>query len=787
MALTTVNTNGIENGTIKDEDVKSNAAIALSKLADTGALGSAITATTQSTSDDTTKLATTAFVQAAVTSLIDGAPGSLNTLNELAAAINDDSSYATTLTTALATKAVLTGDTNNTIVTVTGANAITGEASLTYNGTDTLSLDHSTPGENSYIKIAADDNRRKTLVFDSGGTTRGVIGIGDSDEASATSLFLSANDNLAGNNPHLVIDNDGNILIHNRTSASSATPVMLDIGGQYTADASISQANLKLKLYSSSANNDAMGITAGSSGLSYVGAVNTDHIFYTTPSASGVGTLHERLRIHRDGFIGIGTDDPTDLLDLFSSTNNSRLLRLSHPTSPTGAAGFLGFNTDGTTDNNIITLGCMYSSTYYNVLNIKRSTRNVGINESNPQKALHIGSGGTLRFERGDGTRYGELFNDDNFVELGASTDPIRINGQSYIRFDIADEESARITDDGIKLPNNGKIELGGAQSGSGDLQIYHDESSSIIYDNGTGPLNIQTNNSNINIKGGSSAADDMAIFKSTEGVELFYGGGTDPKFETQSTGVKFDGELRGDDDDRIKLGTDQDLQIYHHSSHDSYIVNNDGFLALRSTENILLQTTAAVDMLKATPGGAVELYWGGTGAGKKLETNSGGVLSPGYYVTAYDGDKLITDASQGGGSDTIYIGNAAIQVSSDQRIKKDIINTTLDATTKLKQVRVVDYTWNDPSDKAPVNRNSRGTWTGCLAQEMVNIFPYVVNAPRKDDNSVDTESEKKWTLEYQHLVPALIKGFQEQQAEIETLKTKVETLETEVAALKAK
>ena len=110
-----------------------------------------------------------------------------------------------------ATKTTLTGSTNNTICTVTGANAIQGEASLTYNGQDTLSLDHSATNENSYLKIAADDNRRKTLVFDSGGTTRGVIGIGDSDEAVATTLFISANNNVAGTTPHLVILSDGKV------------------------------------------------------------------------------------------------------------------------------------------------------------------------------------------------------------------------------------------------------------------------------------------------------------------------------------------------------------------------------------------------------------------------------------------------------------------------------------------------------------------------------------------------------------------------------------------------
>jgi len=169
----------------------------------------------------------------------------------------------------------------------------------------------------------------------------------------------------------------------------------------------------------------------------------------------------------------------------------------------------------------------------------------------------------------------------------------------------------------------------------------------------------------------------------------------------------------------------------------------------------------------------------GAVSVGSTANNFAGSILAAnGYYVSAYNGDNLITNASQGGGSATLYIGNAAIQVSSDQRIKKDIVDTTLDATTKLKQVRVVDFKWNDPTDKAEVNRNSRGTWTGCLAQEMVNVFPYTVNAPRKDDNSIDTESERTWGLEYQHLVPALIKGFQEQQAEIETLKTKVAALE---------
>jgi len=44
-------------------------------------------------------------ITTAINNLVDGAPGALDTFNELAAAINDDANYATTLTSALATKA----------------------------------------------------------------------------------------------------------------------------------------------------------------------------------------------------------------------------------------------------------------------------------------------------------------------------------------------------------------------------------------------------------------------------------------------------------------------------------------------------------------------------------------------------------------------------------------------------------------------------------------------------------------------------------------------------------
>ncbi|MEN8526790.1 phage tail protein [Escherichia coli] len=64
-------------------------------------------APTPAAGNNTTQIATTAFVQAALTALINGAPATLDTLKEIAAAINNDPNFSTTINNALAQKAPL--------------------------------------------------------------------------------------------------------------------------------------------------------------------------------------------------------------------------------------------------------------------------------------------------------------------------------------------------------------------------------------------------------------------------------------------------------------------------------------------------------------------------------------------------------------------------------------------------------------------------------------------------------------------------------------------------------
>ncbi|WIX04455.1 phage tail protein [Pseudomonas sp. AR5] len=62
------------------------------------------TTPTPAAGSNTTQIANTAFVKAAIAALVDSSPGTLDTLNELAAALGDDPNFATTMANALAGK-----------------------------------------------------------------------------------------------------------------------------------------------------------------------------------------------------------------------------------------------------------------------------------------------------------------------------------------------------------------------------------------------------------------------------------------------------------------------------------------------------------------------------------------------------------------------------------------------------------------------------------------------------------------------------------------------------------
>ena len=71
--------------------------------------GKTVTVATAGINDNDTSVASTAFVQSNLAALVDSSPASLDTLNELAAALGDDVNFSTTVTDSIALKLPLAG------------------------------------------------------------------------------------------------------------------------------------------------------------------------------------------------------------------------------------------------------------------------------------------------------------------------------------------------------------------------------------------------------------------------------------------------------------------------------------------------------------------------------------------------------------------------------------------------------------------------------------------------------------------------------------------------------
>lgn len=104
-------------------------------------------APTAAANTNTTQIATTAYVQTELTDLLNGAPGALDTLNELASALGNDANYSTTITTALSGKLSKTGGTMVGVLDMGGYN-------VTNLATPTVSTDAASKGYVDGVTIA---------------------------------------------------------------------------------------------------------------------------------------------------------------------------------------------------------------------------------------------------------------------------------------------------------------------------------------------------------------------------------------------------------------------------------------------------------------------------------------------------------------------------------------------------------------------------------------------------------------------------------------------------------
>ena len=289
MAITKITADVIDTGTITADNLHATLDLSSKTLT----LPSAQTATTQSAGDNSTKVATTAYVETATAALVDSAPGTLNTLNELAAALGDDANFSTTVTNSIAAKLPLAGGSLTGALDITaGGNHLT----LSRSGFDDIILGtgtvnsqdgfHITNTTDNTVPISLHENApAATLVIDSTGN----VGIGRVPESDYYSTLKAL---ALGNGPVIYASTSGN------PSLTFNDNLFINSAG----------------------NNEYQTSNPGTRLEQFNGTLT----FSNAPSgtAGQTATLTERFRIASNGRVSIGTTSATELLNIAAGSSD---------------------------------------------------------------------------------------------------------------------------------------------------------------------------------------------------------------------------------------------------------------------------------------------------------------------------------------------------------------------------------------------------------------------------------------------------------------------------------
>jgi hypothetical protein len=326
-----------------------------------------LTLTTAATGTNTTAPATTAFVQQEVAALVDSAPGTLNTLNELAAALGDDANFSTTVTNSIATKLPLAGGT------------LTGRLDISHSNFDMLRL-HQTDANGGFIKFTNTD--------DTDGWFTGIAG-------TEKYIISRTADNTT---PIITIEQNGEVGIGTDNPAT-----LLDISGT-TPTLTISDSQNKSWTSSDTIYGKVSFKTLDDSGIgahesAYIG-VHADVSSSTTPGGRLVfGTSNanaaaaETMTLDGNGFLGLGTSNPSALLTMTGNSDTSDescLIIINDEDTDVGsqvpAIQFRGndSNIGRIRANGVLGLILSGSSAQGDDLVVQSNTVMVGTTESNP-------------------------------------------------------------------------------------------------------------------------------------------------------------------------------------------------------------------------------------------------------------------------------------------------------------------------------------------------------------------------------------------------------------------
>jgi hypothetical protein len=134
--------------------------------------------------------------------------------------------------------------------------------------------------------------------------------------------------------------------------------------------------------------------------------------------------------------------------------------------------------------------------------------------------------------------------------------------------------------------------------------------------------------------------------------------------------------------------------------------------------------------------------------------------LTAGARIGSNSTNNLLDDGANGSSTQTLYIGTHTIDVTdpSDSILKENIVDTTIDSLSILGQLQLRDFNWKEDN---PNYGHLREKQFGMVAQEVEEVLPHLV---RQDSEGVRN-------VQYNKMIPYLVKAIQELKQELREVK----------------
>ena len=610
-------------------------------------------------SDSNTKIPTQQsvkkYVDDQVAGVVDSAPGALDTLNELAAALGDDANFSTTVTNSIATKLPLAGGTMTGNIVMSGSETVDGR-DLSVDGTKLDGIESAATADQTAAEI-------RTLV----GSASDSNVFTDADHTKLDGIATSANNYVHPN--------------HSGEVTSTAD------GATVIADDTVDEANLKI----SNAGSDGQFLqkqSGNTGGLTWATCLQQDTTYTHTWQDSGDNAL---LRLTAGG-TGSGNDDLTILAgdniiltpsgdnltiaasggeitvqdegsSLSTAATTLNFVGAGITASGTGASKTITVNGGGPSDFKYLELKAHNNtsgafsagSASYELVTLGTTTAitptaantlliSIGGVLQKPNTGTTIGSNDGFCLE-GSSIHFGaNLTAAPDFIVYLQNTGVGEPSDNAVTTAKIADDAvtGAKIADDAVghgELLDNSIHHHHITDANITTAKIAADAiTGAKIADDAVGAEHIEVLDANLQFTDNAKAQfgttdNDLEIYH--DGTRSIIDAATSKNIDFYYNGAQQfwfgDSEFKGVDGKKIILGTHDDLEIFH-GANISTIKDGKGDLRIMGDTIRIQRNAGGENYIYATEGGAVKLHF--DGGDPKLETTASGVTISGNNST---------------------------------------------------------------------------------------------------------------------------------------------------------